>query len=218
MGKTVQPRRTANTGFLWKDSRDRRRWLRKPLAWKLRRPAMTRSLRLTRSSYASAAKLPMMAPFEQTNAIADRKWLFRLASWRRAERGLNAIGRPPLAEESPRLDRTSTETGDFRKVHEATSAGIQTYRVLPSNVYAKLDHLDERRFANGMVYLRTVSCLERRADASLHPNFANSTSDRNHNNRITPNSHSVPITTDRPPTPLGGTTFMCAVDAPLDAS
>ena len=27
-------------------------------------------------------------------------------------------------------------------------------RVLPSNVYAKLDLLDERRFTNGMVYLR----------------------------------------------------------------
>ena len=27
-------------------------------------------------------------------------------------------------------------------------------QVLPSNVYVKLDLLDERRFANGMVYLR----------------------------------------------------------------
>jgi hypothetical protein len=27
-------------------------------------------------------------------------------------------------------------------------------RVLPSNVCVKLDPLDERRFANGMVYLR----------------------------------------------------------------
>ena len=27
-------------------------------------------------------------------------------------------------------------------------------RVLPSNVFVKLDLLDERRFANGMVYLR----------------------------------------------------------------
>jgi dihydrofolate reductase len=27
-------------------------------------------------------------------------------------------------------------------------------RILPSNVYIKLDLLDERRFANGMIYLR----------------------------------------------------------------
>ena len=64
-----------------------------------------------------------------------------------------------------RQDRPFQIAGDRFYTEDASRAGIRLgggsigggKRVLPRNVSVKLDLLDERRFANGMVYLRYFS-------------------------------------------------------------